>query len=760
MVLRERAANDKAAMVVAKLSDDIATTVAREVATMTQVARAVPELSPDPAVIDTRLDTIEASSKQSFFDDLLIVASLGPNSVTGLDLAVRVAHDQDGSGLRFTGLSAGDRVSALLEAAGLTALPQPTARPRLLWMRGEALTPEVVGAIETGQAHVVIADTFPVVAVPVPRRGWVLGIVKPSGIDTAVARLPHGATIAAWLHSGVGEAGPLLAERRAIQPPPSADVRRHARSIPILDQQLTVVVGVDRFLGTAPGFPPGVALVLGLFATLLASAAASARTQRIARQTMQRELDHEKFLARTDPLTGLGNRLAFNEAMDAALSDQRHSPLPVAVLLCDLDRFKVVNDARGHEVGDQLLRDVATRMNNAAIDLRNDVGVRSSEAAGTDDTGCGRVDVYRFGGDEFVIALTGSSASAAVDFAYGLVSSIRKPFRVGVDQVVIGVSVGLAASGGSNDVSNRSSLLRDADMAMYVAKRGGGNRVAVADDEVRVAGATQLDVEIELRRALGSGQLRAWYQPLVDRRRNVVALEALIRWEHPTRGLLSPGLFLPAAKTAGLLAELSTAVLSEAARDVSDWNRLRSEAGLAPLVVHVNCVEEQLMDTGFADVVGSYLVDTGLDPHSLLLEISEETALDRLPASLPTLDLLRRSGVRFSIDDFGFGNSSLTMVRRVGEVAELKIDKSIVDGLALASPLATDLAVVRSIVDFGRTQKITIVAEGIEEEHQFSQLVGLGVDLFQGYLFHRPQPAHQLHALLAPIGASSIPAHR
>jgi EAL domain-containing protein (putative c-di-GMP-specific phosphodiesterase class I) len=208
--------------------------------------------------------------------------------------------------------------------------------------------------------------------------------------------------------------------------------------------------------------------------------------------------------------------------------------------------------------------------------------------------------------------------------------------------------------------------------------------------------------------------------------------------------------FLPAAKDAGLLAELSTVVLAEAARDVARWNRLRTEAGLDELVVHVNCVEEQLMDSGFADVVGSYVAATGLSARSLLLEISEETALDRLPASLPTLDLLRGAGIRFSIDDFGFGNSSLTMIRRVGEVAELKIDKSIVDGLALASPTAADVAVITSIVEFCANQGITVVAEGIEEEQQFGQLRELGVQLYQGYLFHRPQPADQLDGLLTP----------
>ncbi len=198
-------------------------------------------------------------------------------------------------------------------------------------------------------------------------------------------------------------------------------------------------------------------------------------------------------------------------------------------------------------------------------------------------------------------------------------------------------------------------------------------------------------------------------------------------------------------------------MLARACEDVARWNERRAEAGLAPLVVHVNTVEEQLLDSGFADVVGAYLQASGLDPACLLLEISEETALDRLPATVPTLDLLRSGGVRFSIDDFGFGNSSLTMVRRVGEVAELKLDKSIVDGLAPGtSPEGADHAAVRAIIEFARAQMITVVAEGIEHEEQFALLSSLGVELFQGYLFHRPQPAAALDALLAPSRTAPV----
>jgi diguanylate cyclase (GGDEF)-like protein len=737
---RDRAGSANVRRTTTELARTIEQAFTGQIATMRSLAKAVPDLVPDPERINRRLAKISIPAKQAFFDDALVIASLGRDPEPGLDLAIVVGRDSDGKGLRFTGLSSGTRVTDLLAVAKIPTIPAANASARLLRVPGSALATEVVGPMNAGRVNTVIAETVPVLAVPVPNRGWILSVARPAGVDVAADRLRYGATLAVSLHAGRGAAGALLAERRALTPPPAGNLRGRAQTFTAVDQPVTVIVSADRYLGAPAGLPPLAVLLAGLVATTAAGATASVRNQRRTRVAMEAELDRERTLARTDSLTNLGNRLAFTESIDAAL-DADH---PVAVLMCDLDRFKVVNDARGHDVGDQLLADVAGRLRHAVsgLDAESDPGTTAR--------------VYRFGGDEFVLALTGRAADEAVEVAHGLVSSIRMPFRVGVDQVVIGVSIGLATSTMAETPPTRSSLLSDADMAMYVAKRGGGNRVAVADEAVRRSTTSQLDLEIELRKALGSGHLRAWYQPLINRNRDVVALEALIRWQHPTRGLLSPGVFLPAAKGAGLLAELSTVVLAEAARDVARWNRRRTEAGLPELIVHVNCVEEQLMDSGFADVVGSYLAATGLAPRCLLLEISEETALDRLPASLPTLDLLRSGGVRFSIDDFGFGNSSLTMIRRVGEVAELKIDKSIVDGLALSSPVAADVAVITSIVEFCGTQGITVVAEGVEEEHQFIQLVGLGVELYQGYLFHRPQPADHLDALLLPRLSSAV----
>ena len=333
------------------------------------------------------------------------------------------------------------------------------------------------------------------------------------------------------------------------------------------------------------------------------------------------------------------------------------------------------------------------------------------------------------------------------------------PERDYIDAVVIGASVGLASTrdgrvrqAGAEPFS-ASRLLSDADAAMYIAKRAGGNRVAVAD-EIPLGETRQLDMEIALRAALGTGQIRAFFQPIVDRERNITALEALVRWQHPEKGLISPGAFLPAAKSAGLLAELSTVVLAQSCFQVALWNEARTAQSLLPLLVHVNCVEEQLTDPGFADVIEAYVLASGIDPGCLLLEISEETAFEKLPATLPTLDLVRALGVHFSLDDFGFGNSSLTMVRRLGAVSEIKIDKSIVDSLAPDAPAGNDrvadIAVIRAISDFARVQGIALVAEGIEHETQFEQLRSFGVSLFQGFLFHRPQDPAVLAALLVP----------
>jgi diguanylate cyclase (GGDEF)-like protein len=491
LAMRERAGSANVRKVATTISRSVERTFTEQTATMEALARAVPDLVPDPDRIDRRLANISVPDKQGFFDDALVVASLGPDAEPGLDLAIAVGRDGDGKGMRFTGLSSGTRVTDLLAAANLPAIPPKNAKPKLVGLPGKTLSPEVVGPLTAGKPNIVIADTVPVLVVPVPGRGWVLSVARPAGIDVAAAQLRQGATIAVSVHAGTDEAGLLLAERRAVTPPPAGNLRGQARTFTVLNQPVTAVITADRYLGAPAGVSPLVWLLGGFLVTAAAATATSVRTQRRSRVAMEAELDYQRRLARTDALTGLGNRLAFTEFVEAALEAEQR----IAVLMCDLDRFKVVNDARGHDVGDQLLCDVAQR-------LRDSSGGRDAAPA------------YRFGGDEFVLALTGAAADDAVEFAEGLVSSIRSPFRVGVDQVVIGVSVGLATTAMAETPPTRMSLLSDADMAMYVAKRGGGNRVAVADHTVRRSTTNQLDLEIALRKALGTGQLRAWYQPL------------------------------------------------------------------------------------------------------------------------------------------------------------------------------------------------------------------------------------------------------
>jgi EAL domain-containing protein (putative c-di-GMP-specific phosphodiesterase class I) len=298
-----------------------------------------------------------------------------------------------------------------------------------------------------------------------------------------------------------------------------------------------------------------------------------------------------------------------------------------------------------------------------------------------------------------------------------------------------------------------SSLLRDADGAMYSAKRSGGHRLVVADDTIRNASTRQLDTEIGIRRALAEGEFEPWFQPIVDREGRLHSFEALIRWRHPSEGLLTPYRFLPEAKAAGLLGEVSTFMLAAVCPIVAEWNTARIGAGLEPVNVHINCVEEQLGDFAFPDLVSTLLEFHGVDPSWILLEVSEETAVERLPRGLPTLQALRAMGVRFSLDDFGFGNSSLTMLRELGDVAELKLDKSIVDEVATEG-IQADADVIDAILGFAKKRGITIVAEGVETPEQWDALRAYGVQLFQGYLFARPEPRADAAQRAMPVAVT------
>ncbi len=682
---------------------------------------------------------------KSLFRSISIVA-LQQNSGRGTDaFALRITRSR--SSYDTSGFLAGSYLDRSLATLGLDTLPTASTRPKFAKVRAEELQlPSLLGERDRFDDSTIQRRARSEVwylAVPVSAKGWILFDLVDDGLTRMVNGQPRGVDLAVELRLGERLKSEFVG---AVRTDASIGATVHRTSV-LQAGGLTFSLSASiKGLSNSSLPTPSSILFLGTLINALVVTVLASRHRRHSISALTTERDEALLSARTDPLTSLPNRLAVTEQLEAICADPQRKPL--AVLMGDLDRFKIVNDARGHDAGDHLLIEVGQRLQSIVPDQL----------------------VARLGGDEFVAVLQSVGPDQAVAIGQKFVDALRRPFTIGEDAVVVGISIGLVHVEAKQPLV-RSQLLTDADIAMYAAKRSGGNRVATVDDNLRRIEGGQLDLELDIRAALGTGQFVTWYQPLVDAHQEVRALEALVRWEHPERGLLSPGMFLPAAKSAGLLGEISTAVLARACTDVARWNETRIAKGMPPVVVHVNCVEEQLMDTSYADVVSAYIQMSNMDPAHLLLEVSEETAVEKLPKGLPTLQMIRSMGVRFSLDDFGFGNSSLTMVRQLGGVAEIKLDKSIVDGLAPSQPTfstgesanaagtsSPDIAVIKSVVEFAAAQNVLVVAEGIEHREQFDQLVALGVDLFQGYYFHHPQPGSIVEQLLLgqPVSATTL----
>ncbi len=613
------------------------------------------------------------------------------------------------------------------------ATPQATqATPQGEIRSQEVQDPAFESAARDVSAEQATGRTIIAAAIPVPGRGWIIATIVPvDDAENGLARIVEIGDLNA--KKTIGGLGIEETSRRTRTEQFSASLGPLTLDVAVL--------GPWRFRTPQDTHPVRNGLVLG-GSTLLIATGLGMRRHRRNVAALTAMVTHARKQARVDSLTGLANRVGILDALTEASADDG-----VAVLLADLDRFKNVNDSRGHASGDLLLQAVADRFRSLG-DANPFVRC-----------------IARFGGDEFVVVLVGPEneiAAGAVTFADAILGQLRTPFPLGGDTVVIGASIGLAVGSGADT----TSLVSDADIAMYAAKRGGGSRVAVADDELRRAGSGQLDLEIGIRNALATGEFVPYFQPIVDEDGHLHSFEALIRWRRSDGTLMSPGAFLPAAQIAGLLGEVSTSVLASVCPYVATWNTQRISRGMTPLTVHVNCVEQQLMDMGFPDVVSSLLTHHGVDPSWIMLEVSEETALDKIASGTPTLHSLRSMGVRFSLDDFGFGNSSLTMLRELGDVAELKLDKSIVDDIAIAG-IGGDADVVDAILGFARKRNITIVAEGVEQDNQWQALKALGVQLYQGFLFSRPLPPEdaalwaagerQAEVLWRPDGALADP---
>ena len=462
---------------------------------------------------------------------------------------------------------------------------------------------------------------------------------------------------------------------------------------------------------------------------------AEIRDRALAEQALRESEAQLAYQAYHDPLTGLANRTHFRMEVDRALTRHAQAHDTVAVLFLDLDHFKTVNDSLGHAVGDQLLVEVARRLLHAT-------------------RGCDTV--ARLGGDEFAVLLAQVRSDVDVQTVVErILRMMRTPVVLDRAEVTVGTSIGVARA---TPGDSAEELLRNADVAMYRTKQRGRGGYELFAPAMHAAVVERLELEADLRRALAdpAAELRLVYQPIValaDER--VVGLEALIRWDHPARGTISPMQFIPLAEATGLVVPLGRWVLRAACHQAAEWlpgaggQGAASDTG-APYVA-VNLSGRQLEDAALVDDVADALGESGLDPARLLLEITESILVQRADAALRTLHALKALGVRLAIDDFGTGYSSLAYLHRF-PVDVLKIDKAFVDGVAGGG---SDAALARAIVGLATTLGLRCVAEGIERANQAAELRAAGCGYGQGFLYAKPLAAREAGALLAAQAAGA-----
>jgi len=424
-------------------------------------------------------------------------------------------------------------------------------------------------------------------------------------------------------------------------------------------------------------------------------------------------------LVQHDALTGLPNRTLLADRIQHALDQRAPDVGLLAVLFCDIDGFKIVNDEYGHGIGDLVLRTVAERI--ASV-------LRPADT------------VARLGGDEFVVlidSVDGIEDIAAV--AARISAAVATSISSGSVEFELTVSIGISVASPNDPQITPESLLHDADDAMAKAKRQGPNVVELFDDALRATASSRLRVLNEIRHAAAGDELRLYYQPVFQLDREIpVGVEALVRWQHPSRGLVPPDDFIPIAETSGLMPAIGAWVMHEACRQASEWPQPGN--GLAPAMA-VNVSGRQLTKTsGLIESVRDAIESNGIDPTSLILEVTESALMADAEAALAVVNELKSLGVRIAIDDFGIGYSSLLYLKRF-PVDIVKIDKSFVAGLGRE---AADLAIVRSVIELALAFDISAVAEGIETREQLTILQDLGCSLGQGWLWSPAIPASRL----------------
>jgi diguanylate cyclase (GGDEF)-like protein len=426
-------------------------------------------------------------------------------------------------------------------------------------------------------------------------------------------------------------------------------------------------------------------------------------------EELRRREEELAFLATHDPLTGLPNRTLILDRVEQMLARSRRNQTPVAALFIDIDNFKGINDTLGHSIGDELLRAVAARLEGV---------VRDVDALG------------RLGGDEFVVISEDLSLAAGAELiAERLLEALQHPFTLGAGQetrVTVTASVGIATGEGTS----AEDLLRDADIAMYRAKWDGKARYAVFESGMQDAMQSNMELEMDLREALENGEFFLAYQPTFDLSdMSPTGLEALIRWQHPTRGVVQPDDFIPMLEETGLITEIGRWVLEEACAQAAVWRRDGHQVAMA-----VNVSGRQLDTDELVEDIRRALADSGLEPAALTIEITETTLMRNIEETARRLADIKALGVRIAIDDFGTGYSSLAHLQRF-DVDALKIDRSFISGLTHNQEGET---LLRTLVQLGKALSIETFAEGIEQQRELSLLKDERCDSGQGFLFARP----------------------
>ncbi|MHC8389550.1 phosphodiesterase DibA [Pseudomonas sp. MDT2-39-1] len=426
--------------------------------------------------------------------------------------------------------------------------------------------------------------------------------------------------------------------------------------------------------------------------------------------------EHElKHLAHHDPLTTLPNRLLFTDRAEQALASAQLHKRGCALLLVDLDHFKMINDGLGHTIGDQLLKAVAERLNAMF--------------------GPG-ITLARLGGDEFaVLAESCPQLVHAGALAQRIIDGLREPLHIEGHRLFINASIGISLF--PSDALSAEQLLRNADSALFKAKSAGRDGYALYTEELTAHAQQRVEIGFELRRALEKQELRVHYQPVHDLKTSrLIGVEALVRWQHPQRGLVSPAEFIPIAERTGLIAEIDAWVMRHACQQMCQWRA----AGVALSFVAVNVSSRLFARRELYQQVAQVLHETGLDPAYLELEVTESAVMEDPEVALEQMHRLRELGVRLAIDDFGTGYSSLLRLKRL-PVQKLKIDQGFVAGLPWDED---DAAIVRVIIALAQSMGMQVHAEGIEQVEQARFLLEQDCDLGQGYWFGRPVPAELL----------------